>query len=602
MRRNLSLLLGLALVAANLIAMGGPALADHTNPRVPLSPTEPGEPGVPANVRGDGTWTFIRNFPANPGTDLEFFRRAGKTWSTSGTLGQADEDHVGQRILRLVKRDGSVAPRWSADHGSANCPTANPGGTLGLQHDAQVTPKKHPKFIIDTTDALGRCHDPNGGGLEIIHIRRITQRFAFMPREIHLTRHDGTTHNSTVDATRPYLVYNSDSDNKRNWIDVTNIKSCFGGTLEEKRDDCRPDVYRIPLQPKWTQQINHDPEDGPVGEREPGTETGCHDITARPGRLYCAAIEGTVILNVRNLTTDSGRVRGDPLPCRVRDGTRTHAKVTDCDLGDGTESADEDRALYKEAGRPRARGWNVVGWINHPGRETGNSNQLVNSDEGVAISHESDPVTVKGRKYLLVTDERGGGVVPPGASCTPGVENPTGNGGIHVFDITNPDNIRYARTPAGEKAVFISDPLTPAASFCNVHVIEKIPGEQRLIVAWYSQGFRIVDYFVNANGRWTFDEVAALQLPNANTWTVEDFKIKDNDDGTRTYFFMASDINRGIDIVKWRGPTNRSGERAAVAAAADTSGRGNLLLLVAGLVLLPAAATLGRVRRRGVTA
>jgi hypothetical protein len=31
-------------------------------------------------------------------------------------------------------------------------------------------------------------------------------------------------------------------------------------------------------------------------------------------------------------------------------------------------------------------------------------------------------------------------------------------------------------------------------------------------------------------------------LPNANTWAVEDFPTRTNADGTKTYFFVASDI------------------------------------------------------------
>ncbi|MGH2778869.1 MAG: hypothetical protein ACRDJB_09495, partial [Actinomycetota bacterium] len=229
---------------------------------------------------------------------------------------------------------------------------------------------------------------------------------------------------------------------------------------------------------------------------------------------------------------------------------------------------------------------------NHPGVETGNTNEFVPSDQGVAVSHEADPVF--GGDFMLVTDERGGGVIPGGATCTTGIDNPFGNGGMHVFDISDPDNPKYALTPDGEKAVFISDNVTTAPTFCNIHVIEKIPGEQRVVMAWYSQGIKVVDYFVDGNGRWSFDEVASYQLPGADTWTAEDFKIVNNDDGTRTYYFMASDITRGIDIVSWTGPTNRGGERAPE----RTSDSGNARLLLVGATLLPVAALFGRRRRK----
>ena len=107
---------------------------------------------------------------------------------------------------------------------------------------------------------------------------------------------------------------------------------------------------------------------------------------------------------------------------------------------------------------------------------------------------------------MFVTDERGGGIVPPGASCAPGIENPYGNGGAHAYDISDPANIKYATTPEGEKAVYISDAVVAAETFCDIHVIEQIPGEQRLIAAYYSQGIKIVDYYVDDEGHLQFVE------------------------------------------------------------------------------------------------
>jgi hypothetical protein len=599
MRRRLSALLTLLLTGA-LMVLGAPVQADHTDPREPLAPTDGVDPPG-FRTEGAGRWKFIRNFPANPGSDLEFFRHKRQLYSATGTLGQATEAHVGQRILRLIDRLGRVRPRWRADHGSAHCGTANPSGTLGLQHDSQVTGFRNPDLLIDTTDATGRCHDSgaNGGGLELIDISRIGNR-AFKPREIALTRHGNFSHTHTVDATRPWIVYNSSSAFANfPWIDVLDIRSCLGlrrMTLAEKRDQCRPKVYRIPFEPNWSRQRNwYD------GELRPGSEAACHDITATPSRLYCASLNATLIFDVSNLTKANGAIRGIRLDCPVVDGTNTEAKVTDCSaVGPGTE----------EDPTPQARGWEFLGRFNHPGRDcvpppgnnqSCNSNLFVPPDEGISVAHEADPI---GRRWMLVTDERGGGVVPPGASCDEGVDNPQGNGGLHVFDISRTRNIRYARTPDGEKAVWRSEILTSSPTFCDIHVIEKIPGEQRLIVAYYSSGTKIVDYFIDDRGRWTFQETASLILPQANTWAVEDFRIRNNPNGTRTYWFLANDIQRGIDVFKWRGPTNRPAQARAVArsmAAASsrpsggTADRALILLAVAGL---PAAALLGRRRRR----
>jgi len=575
-----ALILGLAVVAT-------PAAADHTNPNTPLAPTEGGPPPT-LTTFGEGAWEFIDNFPINPGTDLEFFQAGGDVYVASGTLGQAPEDHVGQRIVRLTT-NGAVAPEWRADHGSAACLIGTTGVT-GLQHDSQVTGYTDPELLVDTTDATGRCHDTgtNGGGLEIIDISGIEDP-SFEPREIHLTRQAGFSHTHTVDAKRPWIVYNSSSDfSGRPWIDVVDIRSCLGLgalTLAQKRDACRPVVHRIPFQPDWSRQRNWFD-----GQLRPGSEAACHDISSVGNRLYCAALNATLIFDVSKLTLPkSGAVRGTPLSCTVTDGTDTTAKVTDCS-GAGP-------------GSPQAEGWSFLGTFNHPGRDclpppgnsqTCNSNLFVPPSEGVSVSHEADP-THDG-KWMLVTDERGGGVVPPGASCAPGVDNPQGNGGAHVFDIRNPSNIQYALTPSGEKAVFISDIVNPAATFCDIHVIEHIPGEQRLIVAYYSSGTKIVDYFIDKSGRWTFRETASLMLPGPNTWAVEDFLIKRNKDGTRTYFFVASDIQRGIDVFSWTGPPNPIGSKAP--AAGLTQRAADAGLLVVGLIGLPLAARLGRRRLR----
>jgi hypothetical protein len=249
---------------------------------------------------------------------------------------------------------------------------------------------------------------------------------------------------------------------------------------------------------------------------------------------------------------------------------------------------------------PQLARWKFLGTFNHPGRSDGtggtqgNTNVEVPSDEGVSVAHEADPSP--NHRWLFVTDERGGGVVPPGASCAPGIDNPIGNGGISVFDIGNPAKIQYAKTAGGEKAIWISDAQIPAPSFCTVHVIERLPGEQRFSVAYYTQGTKILDYFID-NGRLSFQETASLILPNANTWAATAFKITKNPDGTVTYFFLASDINRGVDVLSWTGPGHAQVAAERVSAA-GVVGAGDVGLALLALIGLPAAARYGRVRRR----
>jgi hypothetical protein len=582
-----------------LSALGSPAFADHTDPRTPLAPTD--GPAIPGIERGEGTWEIIANFPggASPaltggGTDLEFFSPAGSSdiYGAFGTLGQDDVGSVGQRVLQLTD-DGEVAPTWVADHGSAHCGTTNPAGTTGLQHDSQVARLGAIRLLADTTDATGRCHDSPGGGIELVDVTDIANPTS-EPREVHLIRLAGFSHTHTVDTNRPWIIYNSSSDFAgRNWIDVIDTRSCFGTanwTLAERRERCRPKVYRIQFQDDWTKQRDQD-----TGQLEDGS-AACHDITFSNNRLYCAALNATLIIDVSRMTNTFGGIPGTPFPCPVVAGTRTGAQVTDCN-GMGPERTE------------RATGWQFLGTFNHPGRDclpkpvdnrSCNSNNHVRSDEGVSVSHEADPTA--DQQLMFVTDERGGGVVPPGSSCLPGVDNPFGNGGAHAFDISDPTNIEYATTPDGDKAVYISDAVVPAPTFCDVHVIELVPGEQRFIAAYYTQGIKVVDYFVDGEGNVTFEEVASytLALPKtANTWAAEQFKIVDNPDGTRTYFIAADDIHRGIDIVSWTGDPNPIGAEPPQPSMGTT--KMNLGLIGIAALLLPAAAALGRRRRRKVS-
>lgn len=576
-RRLFSSLL-IAMASAGLVLIGGPASADHTDPNTPLAPTET-VPPPEFLTTGEGTWEYIDGFAANPGSDLKFFTKGGDIYASSGTLGQNNVDFVGQRIVKLVD-DGQVQPVWVADHGSAAC-TLGSTGVTGLQHDAAVTPATDPNLLVDTTDASGRCHDSSGGGLELIDISGLGQE-GFEVRELHLIRHRGFSHTVTADPRRTGIFYNSTSDsNTANlWIDIVDARSCLGtGTLDAKREACRPTVYRLSWEnhPEWSQRRRLD------GTLEPGSESACHDITIVGSRLYCAGLNATLIFDIGKVFGRGNSVRGTALPCTLTTGTKTAAMVTDCSQAG--------------PGSPLATGYKFLGTFNHPGRPPGqaNNNLEVPSDEGVSVSHESDPTP--DAKFLLVTDERGGGVVPPGASCTQGLDNPYGNGGIHVFDIRDPANIQYAQNSEGDKAIWRGEVVLSSESFCTVHVIHQVPDEARLFMGYYSQGVKILDYSVNRRGQWTFNEVASAVLPESNTWVAQPFLIQDNGDGTRTYFIMTSDIERGIDILTWTGPT-RPLKSGTGGSSMSSMAAGDASLLVLGLVILPAAARLGRRRRK----
>lgn len=543
------------LCAAAALLVAPPAAADHTDPEQAQSSTR--EAPAQGNATGDGEWAHITNIPANPGTDVELFTKGGAVYSASGTLGQGSEQHVGQRIMRLVDAQGVVDPTFIADHGSAACQTNNTGVT-SLQHDSQVTPRRDPQLLFDNTDTTGRCHDPVGGGVEIVDISGLGTP-GFVPRELHLTRHDGSSHTMTAVDAFPHLLVNNTSEfANMPWMDILDVSSCMNlgsASLASRRAFCRPQVYRIPFQDAWSSQRRPD--------NTLANPAACHDTTSVGTRLYCAGLNATLIFDIADMVDADGKVKGTPLPCVSADGTNTGAKVTDCRLANATQTA---REAWVAKGSPQAQGWRFLGSFNHPGRNdqagnpNTNTNTIVPSSEGVAVAHEADPSP--DGKWLFVTDERGGGIVPGGATCTPGLDNPYGNGGIHVFDVSDPSQPKYALKADGTKAVFIGEPTQPSPTFCTVHIIEHIPDEQRLFVAWYSQGTKVVDYEIDANGRWTFTEVASFTLPGAQEWVSEPFKIVNNTDGSRTYYLFANDIGRGIDIMSWTGPKGKPAPQA----------------------------------------
>ena len=630
MRRQLVPFMIIAGLFAALVLPGTGVLADHTNPRNKLARTDPAMTATGAHVEGAGTWQHIKNFPPNPGTDLEFIYNRGRVYASTGTLGQANSEHVGQRLIQLLDQNGNLDVKWVADHGSSNCPTQNPQGTTGLQHDVQIAyvPGTKPRLMTDTTDATGRCHDPAGAGFEIVDVTGI-QKDEFKPREIALLRFAGFSHTHTVDQLRPWIIYNSSSDFAgRPWIEVVNVKTCLrrrGLSLEEQRAKCRPKVYRIPFQPEWTRQRNSS-----NGQLHPGSEAACHDITSEGFRIYCAGLNASLIFDVENLVKGKvpkryikgkrggggkkalakpgkkkrnrgkGKVRGQAIDCKIVAGTRTAAPVYDCASAVPATGTDPQQG-------PLAEGWQFLGTFNHPGRDCQpgpgittncNFNSEVPSTEGVSVSHEVDP-TWDGN-YMAVTDERGGGIVPGGATCEPGLPNPYGNGGIHFFDIRDPSNIQYAQKDGGGKAVWIGEANVSAPTFCTVHVIEKIPDENRFVVAYYSQGTKIVDYSVDAEGEIHFRETASIVFPGAETWAAEDFKIVDNGDGTRTYYFISTDIGRGIDVFSWTGPTHPIGAPLPKEGGAVSTRAVNAGLVGVAILGIPLAARFGRRRRRRI--
>jgi hypothetical protein len=618
----------LAAAAAAAVLAPGAALAhelfDHNAPNLggAPAPTTSGTQMGPDSAQ----WEWVESIATgNPHTDLDYFTRNGETYLAAGTLGVAPNGG-GQTIVKLTE-GGEVAPELVSQAPTASC-IANEAAALGLQHDVEASPKgaqllntfnpfapnQEAQIIVDATDAQGRCHDAENfggdgvlglitdkmGGLEIIDVTDPEN-----PVEIGLTSHIGEAHTVNIDPKRPHIAYAVTSDSTSvnattgrranetstsaldlDGFEVVDMSTCMNFApdtpVAQKRSQCNPEVFRY----RWpTVEMAQ-------GHTNRGTFYGCHELEVYPNdRLTCASGQALLVFDMTGAFNDMGtpddytddKPRGVPLPCKDRASVSsafpTGAHVTDC--VDGIPEGDTDLIVsnWLKNGAPSLAGVEHVGTVFHMGRESaqGAVTPDYDSTEDIDFNHESE--LSQSGNLLIATDERGGGVLPPGASCSQANDIGAGNGGVHFYradklqkttptvrnengTINAPASAEiahqaYARTPEGEKAIFRSPVRTGGqAIICTAHVFHQIPGQNRIFIAWYSQGTHVVDFTENADGSVSLEEVGYFIPPNANEWVSQVFKAQENPDGTFTYWGAALDFNIGergrnsIDIYK----------------------------------------------------
>lgn len=601
-------LLGAALAAATFLATaaaasGGHGIFDH--PSAGFTAGVPPSPTFQSGGTG-ATWELVTTLPTgNPHTDLDFFTQRGETYASVGTLAAGGND-AGQTIIRLTQNGlvNPLTPQFVAGHPSAECPS-NPAAALGLQHDVEATPKGNvllnttypftskgdAQLLLDATDQRGRCHD-NGtlgilgsvprGGLEIIDITDVNN-----PVEIGLISHIGEAHTVNVDPKRPHIAYAVTSDAvgverqpdgsfKRlnevpgsgdrfdlDGFEVVDLSTCMnfpvGTTIAQKRAACRPTVYRYRY-PTTEMALGHTLQNAVYG---------CHELEVYPDdRLTCGGGQAAMLFNMKGAFDKNGKPKGTPLPCHVRPSTSTApygtgAMVTDCVNGQNGQSLDVPSWLA--IGAPSLAGVQYLGSAHHMGRGAGGTFTTYDSTRDIDFDHEAE--LTASRKFILATDERGGGVVPPGATCASLADNKQGNGGVHAYAVSRLDTSlpataeqawdTYAKTPSGTKAIYRALPRTGVEpSVCTAHVFHQIPGQNRIFMGWYSQGTQVVDFIEHKNGTFEFREAGWFIPANANTWTSAVFKVQQNGNGTYTYwgatgdFFIDGTGRSAIDVYK----------------------------------------------------
>jgi hypothetical protein len=557
------------------VAAAGAHELDHAPPAFVL----PAVPPSPQFIAGgtNAKWELIRTIATgNPHSDIDFFKHKGETYLSAGTLG-VGPNAGGQTIVQLTS-DGQVSPRLVGNHPSAACASATTSAT-GLQHDVEATPKGgtllndresfarggDAELLIDATDASGRCHD-NGtlgasgapaGGLEIIDVTDPSR-----PVELALIRATGNAHTVNVDPKRPHIAFivtqdgvgvdgngkrsNETSGNGLDGFEIVDLSSCMGfpeGTsVDVKRATCRPEVYRYRYPSPRVAQSHTFPR-----------LQSCHELEVyADDRITCASITATAIFDMSKAFDGRGRPKGDPLPCATVDSSSatggTKAKVQDCATGLNVSQ-------WLAKGAPSIKGIDWVGTVPHMGFNSTEDIAVTKYDatEDLVAAHESE--FTQSRRFVITSDERGGGVVPPGSACGTGANDAAKmtNGGLHFFPTSaftqDPPRTAedawklWARQPGGEKAVWRATPRAARtlSNNCTAHVFQQIPGQNRIFMGWYNQGTQVLDFIENRDGTVTFREAGWFIPEFANTWTSAIFKMEENADGSWTYWGATGD-------------------------------------------------------------
>jgi hypothetical protein len=170
------------------------------------------------------------------------------------------------------------------------------------------------------------------------------------------------------------------------------------------------------------------------------------------------------------------------------------------------------------------------------------------TDPTINVFHQSDPITIGGREFLVIEDEFAGAV---GTNQCP-------NGGVHFYDITdetNPKKVGYWNVDQVR-------PTATADRSCTAHVFRLHDEQDLMTIAFYNGGVAVVDLKGVADGDAGDDQLVqagAKQLafghfPNSNAWSAKTPEIQKDGD----FFLYANDIDRGLDVFEYDAQAGKS--------------------------------------------
>ena len=171
-------------------------------------------------------------------------------------------------------------------------------------------------------------------------------------------------------------------------------------------------------------------------------------------------------------------------------------------------------------------------------------------DPAINVWHQSDPVTIGDREFLLVEDEFAGAA---GGPVCP-------SGGFHIYEITgdkelDPEKVGYWNI---DEARPTSDPT----GTCTAHVFDIHEQQQLMTVAYYDGGVRVVDLSslegialgdTNLQGE-GMRQIGYYRFSNSDTWAAKTPRIAA--DGS--FHLYGNDIKRGFDVYRFDGAEDPS--------------------------------------------
>ncbi|HVL91127.1 MAG TPA: hypothetical protein VM841_12920, partial [Actinomycetota bacterium] len=263
---------------------------------------------------------------------------------------------------------------------------------------------------------------------------------------------------------------------------------------------------------------------------------GCHDVRFRGDRVYCAAVNTTLILDISGMVGADGRLTGTKLTdnngCPVIDAVRAPGvKITDCMAWTPEQFI---------AAKARPMDIRLVSWIQHDNTKP--------AEQDIEIAHQAE--VIGDGTTMLITDERGGGLA--NVQGCPG-------GGIWFYDIRDETKPKLMKRSDGSPGMFrtASSPPPPFGQSvsCTSHYGQEFADENLLAFAWYHAGTSVFRYTLDLTtspATIGFEEVAST-VP-AGSMAIQAWAAGRNPDDPGEVIVYVSDAVRGLDVLGVRTP------------------------------------------------